>query len=188
MLRLTKTQRKRSMDDVILFPGWIRVSDGLRHGGKQYRDIGCVKETIPVRIGGVSTDGTLRWRRTALRGMRERHHRRSVRHCTSVHGRPSIATVAQREQHSTALRSLDGTPHCHHQCCHCTPEAIGDPVMTERDDGTSAFRTRQTRHVTHLPTAVAESQPGQMPRRPTACGPCRARRQIRHINSPVLFH
>ena len=30
---------------------------------------------------------------------------------------------------------------------------------------------------------------GQMPRRPTACGPCRARRQIRHIDSPgSLFH
>ena len=34
------------MDNVILFPGWIRVSDGLWHGGKKYRHIGIVKETI----------------------------------------------------------------------------------------------------------------------------------------------
>ena len=37
------------MDNVILFPGWIRVSDGLWHGGKKYRHIGIVKETIPVK-------------------------------------------------------------------------------------------------------------------------------------------
>ena len=39
------------------------------------------------------------------------------------------------------------------------------------------------------PTACRHRSPGQMPRRPTACGPCRARRQIRaHKLSRFSFH
>jgi hypothetical protein len=37
------------MDNVILFPGWIRVDDGLWHGCKKYRHIGIVKESIPAK-------------------------------------------------------------------------------------------------------------------------------------------
>ena len=36
-------------NNVILFPGWVRVSDGLWHGGRKYRHISIVKETISVK-------------------------------------------------------------------------------------------------------------------------------------------
>lgn len=56
------------MDNAILFPGWICVSDGLWHGGKKYRHIGIVKETIlPKDWERLYKWDFLRW----LRGQRE---------------------------------------------------------------------------------------------------------------------
>jgi hypothetical protein len=37
------------MNNLILFPGWIRLSDGLWHGCKKYRHIGEVKESISAK-------------------------------------------------------------------------------------------------------------------------------------------
>ena len=37
------------MNNLILFPGWIRLSDGLWHGCKKYRHIGEVKEAISAK-------------------------------------------------------------------------------------------------------------------------------------------
>ena len=56
------------MDNVILFPGWIRVSDGLWHGGRKYSHIGIVKETIAEKDWlRIYKWDYLRW----LRGQRE---------------------------------------------------------------------------------------------------------------------